>query len=58
MKESMSESLLKESILSLGDLGDYQRITSQRYTEVKQNNVIYGIEHFQISLSQSQDVLQ
>ena len=40
MKESMSESLLKESILSLGDLGDYQRITSQRYTEVKQNNDI------------------
>ena len=40
MKESMSESLLKESILSLGDLGDYQRITSQRYTEIKQNNDI------------------
>lgn len=40
MKESMSESLLKEAILSLGDLGDYQRITSQRYTEIKQNNDI------------------
>lgn len=38
MKETMTESLLKESVSSLGELGNYQRITSQRYVEVKQNN--------------------
>ena len=38
MKELMSESVLRESVSSLGELGNYQRITSQQYVEVKQNN--------------------
>lgn len=40
MAQTLTEHSLSEALESLGELGDFQRITSERYVEVNQNGYI------------------